>query len=190
MKKITSESIESLNQQLIDLYGIDTINGLAIWRIVWSEDQFEKRLGTYDDFSGHIFLRTVREVREVPKYRQWIRECYVLEQLTIVPEIQADQLPTNKISYEPMFPFQRNSGESLPPRIDVCKIVIDSVYAAKGKSSLSKYTDPRDDSNNGLEARANDLRKTQEELFGGESDIADALHFGEGVAVPHNYKVE
>jgi hypothetical protein len=51
-----TEKIESINNQLIELYGIDTITGQAMWRVVWSEDQFEHRLGTYDDFSGEIYI--------------------------------------------------------------------------------------------------------------------------------------
>src|SRR5689334_9373374 len=94
------EKIEVLNSRLVDHFGIDTVTGDAIWRIVFSEDQFEKRLGTYDDITkGGIYLRTVTEVREVPKYRQWIHKKYILERLVLVPETNLPELPCLKQSY-------------------------------------------------------------------------------------------
>ena len=89
-----TEPVDSINKQLVDHFGTDTITGLAMWRVVFSEDQFEKRLGTYDDFTpSGIYLRTVTEVREVPKYRQWIKRKYVLENLVLIPDINKKELP-------------------------------------------------------------------------------------------------
>ena len=171
--------VESLNQSLIDLYGIDTSTGEAIWRVVWSEDQFEKRLGTYSDYTREgIYLKTVTEVRLVPKYRQWIKEKWVLEQLTVVPEMNMPELPTTKLSYEPMFPFEDARGEALPPKLEVCKIVIDSIYAAMGKKSLAKYVD-EEAINDPKRLKA--VNKIYEELFGNESEITDSLAFGTAV---------
>jgi len=179
---ITSEGIESLNKQLIDIFGVDTVTGLPIWKIVWSEDQFEKRLGTYDDFSrSGLYLRTVTEVREVPKYRQWIKEKWVLERLVIVPVNNEKDLPTSKLSYEPIWVFQDGNGHSLPPRIDVCKLVIDTVYAAMGKSSLAKYKDPYGDAEQGLEVKKKEVDQLVEKLFGDESGLHGAIVHGEGV---------
>ena len=97
-----TETIDSMNRQLVDLFGIDTISGEAMWRVVWSEDQFEKRLM---DVTDEGFQLLYPEVRLVPRYRQWIREKYVLERLTIVPEINAEELPTSKLTYESMWVF-------------------------------------------------------------------------------------
>ncbi len=70
-----SSEVDRINNQLKDLFGIDTVTGLQIFRIVYSEDQLEKRYGTYDDYTkGGLYIRTVTEVREVPKYRQWIQK--------------------------------------------------------------------------------------------------------------------
>ena len=179
-----TERIESINQQLIDLFGIDTLSGISIWRVVWSEDQFEKRLMNTTD-AGILLLTP--EVREVPKYRQWIREKYVLERLVLVPETNRDELPTQKVSYEPIFVFESGRGDYLPPRIDVCKFVVDTIYAAQGKKSLAKYKDP---DSNSEEARANQRMRVDtlmEELFGDETDISDALTRQEGIVVPQSY---
>lgn len=188
-----TEKIETINQQLIDLYGIDTITGQAIWRVVWSEDQFEYRYGEYDDYTeAGIYLRTVKEVRYVPKYRQWINEKYVLERLVVIPEMNAGDLPATKMSYEPMYPFETSSGKYLPPRIDACQFIIDSVYAAQGKSSLAKYKDPLSGISNEqyLEMKAKEIDTLQEELFGNETDIGDAIAHGEAIIVPRNYRGE
>jgi hypothetical protein len=189
----TTEKIESLNRQLIDLFGIDTITGQPIWRIVWSEEQYEWRYGTYDDITEYgLYLRTVTETRFVPKYRQWIQNKYVLERLVVIPESSSGDLPATKLSYEPIYPFQTNSGQYLPPRLDAAQFVIETVLSAMGKSSLAKYADPV----NGLtgedyvEMKNKELDILQEDLFGNETDTGDALAHGEAIIVPRNYKKE
>ena len=186
-----TEPVESINNQLIDLFGVDTLTGLPIWRIVWSADQYEKRLGTYDDYSpAGLFIRTVTEVREVRKYSQWIIDKYVLERLVVVPEENQPELPMSKLSYEPIYVFQTSSGMYLPPRVDAAKFVIDAVYAAQGKGSLARYKDP----DAGLAPdelvgkRAKEIDNLQEELFGNESYVGDALAHNEAIVVPANYK--
>lgn len=189
----TSESLESLNRQLVDLFGIDTVTGQPIWRIVWSEDQFEHRHGTYDDFTpAGIYLRTVTEVRYVPKYSQWIRNKYVLERLVVIPECNSGDLPATRMSYEPMYPFQTNSGQYLPPRLDAAQFVIEAVLSAQGKSTLAKYRDPVNGLSTAdyLEMKNQELEILQEELFGNETDVGDAMAHGEAIIVPGNYKKE
>lgn len=165
--------VEQINASLIDLYGVDISSGDPIWRVVWSEVQFEKRLGTYRDFTqSGLFIREVTEVREVPKYRQWIKEKWVLERLVAIPDMNLPELPAIKVSYEPLFIFENARGEGLPPKLEVCQIVIDTVYAAQGKTSLKKYVDE--------EAKNDPKRKIAvdkiyEELFGEETEITDAL---------------
>lgn len=183
-----TETIESINRQLIDLYGIDTITGDAIWRVVWSEDQFEHRLGTYDDFvpGTNVYLRTVTEVRHVKKY-PWIKEKYTLEKLVVIPAVNTPELPATKISYEPMFPFQDDYGRCMPPTILACKFIIDTVNSKLGKKVV--YKDPLAglDTQQLREAKAEELNQIQKELFGNETDTGDALAHGEAVVVPRNY---
>lgn len=178
-----AEAIKSINQGLISLYGIDTISGEPIWRVVWSEDQIEKRRMNVTD-SGIALL--VPEVREVPKYRQWIKEKYVLERLTIVPEINADELPVSRLSYEPLWVFEDKNGNYLPPKLLVCKFVIDGVYAALGKSSMAKYVDPDNNSEAAKLNREQRLFDLEREIFGNETSTTDALHQRRGVVVPSN----
>lgn len=186
-----TETIESINRQLVDLYGIDTVSGQPMWRVVWSEDQFEHRRGVYDDFTpGGIYIRTVEEVRWVPKYSQWIKEKYVLERLVVVPEINVPELPATKLSYEPIFPFETGSGQYLPPRLDAAKFVIDMVYAAMGKGSVAKYKDPDAGltTDQQIEKKVKEIDNLQQELFGNESYVGDALAHKEAIIVPRNYE--
>jgi len=180
------EPVEILNKRLVEHFGV-AWNDWAIWRIVWSEDQLEKRFGTYNDFTSEgIFIRTVTEWREVPKYRQWIQNKFVLEQLTAIPEINKDELG-NKISYEPIWVFEDANGNALPAKWEAAKLVIDSLYAAMHNESLGpKYVDPM--INMTPEVREEELARLQTELFGNETDIGDALAHKQAIVVPHNYK--
>ena len=176
-----TEKIDSINRQLIDSFGIDTISGQPIWRVVWSEEQFEKRLGTYDDFTSEgIFLRTVTEVREVPKYRQWIKKRYVLERLVIIPDVNLKELPSTKLSYEPIWVFETQRGMYLPPRLDISKFIIDSVYSAMGKKNFAKEKEDLS-----IEKKQQEIIELQMDLFGNETEIGDALAYKQAVIVPH-----
>lgn len=178
-----TETIDSLNRQLINLFGIDTTTGKAMWRIVWSEDQYEKRLTKYTR-EGLELLHA--QVVELPKYKQWIKEKYVLEQLVLIPDVNVAELPSEKMSYEPKWVFHDRHGNYLPPRIDAAKIVIDSVYAAMGKSSLHKYKDEEATP----EGKAKRIQNLEAELFGNESNVGDALAHKQAVVVPRNFEKE
>lgn len=180
-----TESIDSINKQLRELFGLDTVSGQSMYRVSFSDDQYEKRLGTYSDYTREgIYLRTVTEVREVPKYKQWVTGKYILERLTVVPLPNIADLPTQSVSYECIFVYENFKGEPLPPRVDVSKIVIDSLHAGLGKSSMAKYKD--DYSQYTPEAREKRINEMMEYLWD-PSDYADAAVEGEGVAVPSNY---
>jgi hypothetical protein len=177
-----TEPIESINRQLIDLFGLDTNTGKPMWRVAWSEDQLEKRC---IDITPEGLELLYPIVREVPKYRPWISHKFILERLVIVPESNQSDLPTSKLSYEPMWTFQSPKGEYLPPTLPAAKFVIDTVYAALGKVSLAKYKDP--DSREAEANRLERVRKLQDELFGNETVAGDALAYKEGIVVPNSY---
>jgi len=171
-----TEKIESINRQLRDTYGIDSSSSQPMWRVVWSDDQFEKRLMEYTP-SGVELL--VPEVMEVRKY-SYVQHRYILERLVLVPEPDKKELPESHTSYEPMWVFQDANDNYLPPVLEACKFIIDTVYAAMGKKSLRKYVEGED-----KDAR---VEKIQQELFGNETAVGDALAYKEGVSVPSNYE--
>ncbi len=178
------EKVETINRQLVDLFGIDTITGKPIWRVVWSEDQFEKRLMDVTDEGLSLITP---QVREVPKYRQWITQKYVLERLVLVPEINAGELPASKQSYEPIFVFMDKNGDYLPPKIQAAKFVIDAIYELQGRNTFAKYRDPINNIEEYREARRKEIDKIQAELFGDETAVTDALTRKEGIVIPNSY---
>lgn len=179
-----SEKIETLNERLRDHFGIDTASNNAMWRIVFSDDQFEMRFGEYEDRTpSGLFIRRVRETRLVPKYRQWIKGKYVLENLVVVPEVNLVDLPATKVSYEPIFVYEHSiTGEALPPIWSVTKLVIDSVLFAKNHPNpFAKYKDKS------IEEKEKEFQEVYDYLYGDRMDVSDALAYKEGVVVPSKF---
>lgn len=167
------EPLFVINKRLTDYYGADTFTNLPIWRIVWSHDQMEKRLMDVTDSGIHLLTP---EIREVPKYRHYIHNKWILEKLVEVPEAQQKEICTS-VSYEPMFVFETGNGGFLPYKWEAAKFVIDTVNAAMGKQSMyAEYTDKETEEN-----RQERIEKLQDELFGNETSTGDALAHGGGV---------
>lgn len=174
-----TEAIETINRQLVDSYGIDTVTGKPMWRVVWSEDQLEKRRVNITD-EGLALLYPI--VREVKKY-SYIKERYILERLVLIPDVNEKDLPTLRQSYEPMWVFEDAAHQYLPPKYLAARFVIDSVLAAQGKSSLCKYVD--EELQEGVQEGK--VQKIHDELFGNETPVGDALAHGTGIVVPYSY---
>lgn len=126
-----------------------SLDGRPIWRIVWAPEQLERRLGTFCDFYGPVFLRERREVREVPKY-WYVGPCWVLERLTFIPpgspilsEIRSSgsivdpHTPVVNGSYEPVYVFQDGNRNPLP----VTEVVIDAIFESLEGRARVKLTD-------------------------------------------------
>lgn len=170
------ESIESINEKLLSEYGTE-FGSSPRFRLVWSEDQYEKRMTNFTD-EGFELIHP--EVRLLPKYRQWIRARYVLERL--IPIVGETDLVT-KIGYEPAWVFQAKDGRYLPPFYDGCVLVIESMFDAIGKAdTFAKYRDK----NISVEEREIELKRVEDLLFGNETDLTDNLHYGSGIVVPGN----
>jgi len=182
-----NESVETLNQRLIDYFGQDTISGRAIWRVVWSTDETEL-INTHYTKEGLELLHPI--TREVKKY-SYAQDRYILERLVLVPVPNRSEM-TVKVSYEPMWVFEDKQGFPLPPKWEPIQHIVHTVYLALGKepSKRAQYKDP----DNGLttedliekeKARVDQL---QRDLFGNETDVTDALGMKEGIVVPTNFE--
>jgi len=210
-----SESIvKVINSQLKDLYGLDIVTGLPIFKVIWSDDEMEHRHGTFDDFipGTQILLRTVTETRHLPKYRQWIHGRHILERLVLVPEFQQHELPGAQISYEPLWVFRIGDDNEtiegyLPPRLDACKFIIDSVLAAQAVStmmltggetrdrpSLARYKDPAAGkcTEEIIAHKKKEIDGIVDELFGDETGLMGSTLSrnqggGETIIVPHSF---
>lgn len=178
------QDIQIINKKLIDYYGIDTVTGQPIWRISWSNDQYEKRRSEYTPEGLQLLYP---EVQLLPKY-QWVKDRWILERLVLVPDIHVDELPTQKQSYEILWKFESQLGEALPPTFKAAKFVVDTVMAAMGKKSMRKYVD--DEAQNPIDSRAQRIDKLTEELFGDESSLLGRTITGEAVAYTGEPKIE
>lgn len=168
------ESLSTINRRLKDYYGSDTVTGKSIFRVVWSESELEKRLCRTTD-SGIILLTP--EWRDVPKYKDYIRDKYVLERLVIVPSVQQEELGT-KISYEPIWVFENpTTREGLPVKWEAIEVIMQSFYAQIGKNyAFAKYADPGES----MEEAKLKIDNIKKELFGNETAVGDALKLGYG----------
>jgi hypothetical protein len=182
------EKIEVINQFLKENYGIDTDDSEPIFRVVWSEDQFEKRETKYTDQGIELLYP---EVREVPKYRSYISNAYVLERRVLVPDASLKELAGLKKSYEPLWVFIGKDGNPVPPTVSGCQFVISCVYAAIGKQGMAKYKDPDAEltPEQAYEKKQAELKKIEDELWGDESGLkGDTIDSsGSTIIMPHNY---
>jgi len=182
---IQIENLDTINNRLKDHYGVteDKPN----FRVVWSEDQLEKRRGTFRDFTNDgFFIREVTEVREVPKYRQYIHEKYLLERLTVVPEMNKVEL-LELISYEPLWVFETKKGDPLRPTWLAANYVIEqTLHNIEHAGQYTKYKQ----SDNTPEEKEKRILALEETLYGNESDISDALAHNQAIVVPHNYTTQ
>lgn len=178
-----ADPIEKINQFLIDNYGLDTNLNIPIFRVVYSNDQTEKKLSTHTDQGVELLFPEVMELKKYP----WIKNKYILERLVLVPEENQREMLGAKTSYECIFPFENAKGDALAPKIEVCQIVIDALYAALGKKSMAKYVDP-DNNQDPVELREQKIREMHEELFGNETSVGDALSYKSGVVNPWESK--
>jgi hypothetical protein len=172
------ELIEDINEKLLSEYGTELSCGnKPRFRVVFSDDQYEKRWTDYTD-DGFELVRP--EVRILPKYKQWVRGKYILERL--VPVVGETDLLT-RISYEPAWVFEDKHKNYLPPFFEGCKYVIESMYQAIGKKdTFTKYKDK----NISEEERLIELKRVEDLLFGNETIVGDHLAYKTGVTVPGN----
>jgi len=181
------------NQQLKDFFGVDTASGKQMWRIVWSDDEYEMRLTEYSD-GGVLLLRP--EVRLLPKYKQWNAHRYVLEHLVAVPDINLIDIPTSKISYEPIYTFMDGNENYLPPNMFIAKYQINLVESAielartgRNKSkSFRKFIDEEFSQEASLAAKEKRVNEIVEYLWGDQSALGGTTKTGETIIVPRNYE--
>jgi hypothetical protein len=168
---ITPEPVETINKRLVDFFGRFE-NGEPNWRVVWSNDLTEKRMVEY--LNGIHLLTPV--MAEQPKY--WFKDRYVLERLVPVPVQNLSEL-TSKLSYEPIWVFEDNNQNALPPKWEVIVVLIrtllDQMLYKKGP-----YKIPEEEQNT-IEAIEHRVDKLQEVLYGNESPITDSLSVGSAV---------
>lgn len=162
-----------INKKLKQLFG-----GIpTTYRVVFSENEFEKRLGEFNLFSGSIYLRTEKTCKECLKY-PYIKSKFLIEKFTSPNMIRVKELPeSNNGSYEPLYVFEDKDGNFLEPNLKaaimVCHANQNPVGYWERKAQLDK------------EEQDEQKREYEAVYFGrDESNITHALHFGEAIVVP------
>lgn len=186
MIKISEEDYKILNRRLVDKYGV--IEDKPYFRLRWSEDLLEKRWMTHTN-EGFELLNP--EVREVKKYGHYIRDRYVLEGLNAVPFFGQGDDRIEQVTYEPVFVFEDKHGNYLPPRWDVIWFVLENLRnCQEHNTGTVKYRDPESTPEEAAEAKLQRLKAIEEYLWGNETQVTDALTYGQGVVVPHNFTTQ
>lgn len=123
--------------------------GESLLRLVWSDDQRELRFGTFEEFCGPLYLRTITTVKETLKY-SWIEKRWILELWQPPEKVLSSELPeSHKGSYEPVYVFQDASGEALPLNLRVVELICSAMMnqpPTKGdiKEGLANRLERRD----------------------------------------------
>jgi hypothetical protein len=110
--------------------------GLSLFRLVWSEDTTEIRRGIFEEHTAAgIYLRTVHDTREVPKYN-YLKDRWILEVWTPPNEAILEELPTAKLgSYEPLYVFEDSLGNPLEVTLKVVEFIVN--YAKRNFNARS-----------------------------------------------------
>lgn len=169
--------VRHLNRHLITHFGVETESTNAMWRVCWSNDQYENREDSVTEAGVYLLFPQVMLLSKYP----WAKNKWMLENLVLVPEFQQCELGGSRKSYECIHAFKEN----VIPSFEACKFLVDLINAAKGKSPMPKYVDP--DEKNPLEAQEKRIDKLVEELFGDESNLLGRTVTGQAIIVPRNY---
>lgn len=168
------EDVKIINKRLIDYFG-KFEDGSANFRVIWSDNEIEKRF-VYETAEGFHLLTPI--LAELPKY-SYIRNRFILERIVPVPESAKKELLDRKLSYEPIWVFEDGNHEALPPDWDVINILVRTLLdQATYTHKPIKQAEGEGNTLEEIEYRESKLR---EALFGNETDITDALSHGSAV---------
>jgi len=147
-----------INERLKLYYGTE-LDGRPRYRVLWSTNKTEKRVGEFNEFYGPIFLRTVVGIKECLRY-PYDQDRWVIEKLIYVnnPELVSEKAG----SYEPVYILKDKNGDYLPLNWKVVQTVVDF---AEAKPYDIKLTDK--------DWEAEDEQLTEKEVAYFEDVLAD-----------------
>jgi hypothetical protein len=152
-----TEPIETLNRRLTERLGT-FLDGSPKYRLVWSDDQYEKRFGEFEEFCGTIYLRTFVGVREVPKY-PYAKSCWILEKCIPIPEAHKNELFTGSLySWEPFYAFVDPQGNPLAPNWRMIEVLCAAIEGGPVKRTDGDFVQEEN------KDRAEDVKKFEEEI--------------------------
>lgn len=119
--------VQIINKTLAQTYG-KYIDGRPKWRVIWSDDEIEKRLVEKETFSGTIYIGMAAEMEVTKKY-SYIRERWILEKLIFSPIPQI--VDSERGHYEPYWVFQDKHGNYLKPLWRIVEILVNFAITKK-----------------------------------------------------------
>lgn len=171
--------VRKMNNRLKMFYGLDVSFNVPRYRVVWSDDETEKRMGTYTKTTeAGIYLGVETGMREIRKY-WYLKPCFILERLVIIENRDQFAVVQKPYTYEPMLPFISPPPEENQLPLD-WKPLHFAIQAYINRSKAPEKTD--------LDFLAEDaLAKKKEEDYIRDSmnngNIIDSLQTGEGVSL-------
>lgn len=127
--------IEIINNWLAEFGGKNDLQQ-PIFRLSWSNDQYEWRRGTFNVYSGDLFVRTEVGDRYVRKYN-YIHERWILEKWFPQSLVKNEETPAVKNGdYEPFYVFQDKYGNYLEPTRKVVEFIFYAMM--KGRASTEQ----------------------------------------------------
>lgn len=124
--------LEVFNERLIQLYGREQISQKPKYRIVRSEEQTEKRFGSYDVLTQEtgIWLGSKKGLVEIKKY-WYFKDCWLLERCE--PNIDRSNIFFDKFTYEPILPFLDKDNNQLPLNWKAVEFCVNRIERASRK---------------------------------------------------------
>lgn len=162
------------------------LKGQPIFRLTWASSEFELREGTFNEFKGDLFVRTVYGVKKTPKYPQ-LRDTWILEQWFPPEKVQTKEIKDHN-GYECIYAF-RKGFQLLPLRLAVVEILMHAKQKERKSPMLTKSI-----LNDQEIAKEDKMDKFTQESLNDYSVLESNLHSGEaislaGLEIPKGTKV-
>lgn len=185
MGKSDSYEAFEMNERLRTIYGIHEETSRQRFRVVHSDDQLEKRFGTWEVYAGDIYLRTeVNVIREVPKYPYYWSNQWIVERLE--PNTLPDVYEGDFV-YNSLWAFPEGLPLDWEPIEFVVKKALDILPAeiAERFKKLPKNKEEME------EEYRQKLARESKQILGMMDGTAlqSQLHHGEAVSIPDMSKV-
>jgi hypothetical protein len=125
-------SPHQMNQKLLKIYGNCPIVGKPKYRVVRSDEQVEKRTGSYKVFTeSGIYLRDEVGTREIRKYWYIKVPCWMLER--VEPNTDRFNVIAEKFTYEPLLPFLDGENNPVPLQWNIAERICGALQNAERK---------------------------------------------------------
>lgn len=180
-----------INKLITERYGLIALDNKPKFRLIWSEDIFEKHQGTFDNVTDSgIYLGTETGIKNGHKYN-YFRERFVLEihyrtmlDLMGIRATNPDEI-VDWDGYEPMFVYnEKGTGNYFRPEwSDICFVIDRFLQHIKLKEP--KVKSEANFASDEAEMLRKSHKETREIIQGDDTDILDAVRHGEGVFMPN-----